>query len=65
LSQYPETKADIQWALNRVAEGSGGKLERTGGHKEKQITVYHNVSGQVIEATGLKGELGKWRVDRL
>lgn len=50
FSQYPETRADIQWALNRG--------DRTGVHKEKQITVYHNVSGQVIEATGLKGELG-------
>ena len=27
-------------------------------HKEKQITVYHSVSGQVVEASGLKGELG-------
>ena len=30
------------------------------GYKEKQITVYHNVSGQVVEATGLKGELGTY-----
>ena len=36
-------------------------LERPGGYREKQIIVYHNVSGQVIEATGLKGELGKYR----
>lgn len=56
---YTETKADIQWALNRVAEEGVAKQDRTG-YKEKQITVYHSVSGQIIEATGLKGELGQY-----
>lgn len=32
--------------------------ERTS-HREKLHTVYHDVSGQVIEATGLKGDLGQ------
>lgn len=37
-----------------------GKLHLTErvGYKEKQITVFHNVSGQIVEATGLKGNLG-------
>ena len=40
-------------------EATGGKrstLERT---RSKVRTVYYNISGQVIEADGLKGELGE------
>ena len=37
--------------------GKSHTVDRSG-YREKQITVYHNVSGQVVEATGLKGELG-------
>ena len=28
-------------------------------YKEKVHMVYHNLSGQIIEATGLKGNLGE------
>lgn len=58
---YTETKADIQWALNRVAEEGGTQQDRTS-YKGKHITVYHSVSGQIIEAMGLKGELGELTV---
>ncbi len=58
LPRNPETTADIEYALKRGGEGCVAK-PLTVSHKEKQITVYHNVSGQVVEATGLKGELGE------
>ncbi len=63
IPRYPETTADIQWALNRATVGKGeSKPHTVDRYKEKQITVYHNVSGQVVEASGLKGELGMYAI---
>lgn len=65
LPRYPETTADIKWALMQGSGevGAAGGARVTGsdrtGHKEKLHTLYLNLCGQVIEASGLKGNLGE------
>ena len=60
---FPETTADIAWALKHGAGGGAGGSQtlssHRGSHREKRTVVYHNVSGRVLEATGLKGDFGK------
>ncbi len=66
LPRYPETTADINWALKQnTTDGVSSNGNRSlvvsdrPNYKDKVLTVFHNISGQVIEASGLKGNLGK------